>query len=79
MIQMNLSVKQTHRHKEQTCGPKKKGGRGRMDWESEKSRCKLVYTEWIDNKVLLHSTGTYVHHPVITYNGREYENVCMYN
>ena len=50
-----------------------------MDWESEISRCKLVYTEWIDNKVLLHSTGTYVHHPVITYNGREYENVCMYN
>ena len=29
------------------------GGRGRVDWEFDMSRCKLVYREWI-NKVLLY-------------------------
>ena len=50
-----------------------------MDWEFEISRCKLVYVDQIDNKVLLYSTGTYVQYPVITYNGRECEDVYMYN
>ena len=31
---------------------------GRMEWEVEISRRKLLYTEWI-NKVLLYSTGNY--------------------
>ena len=30
------------------------------------SRCKLVYIEWMNNKVLLHSTGNYIQYPVIT-------------
>ena len=30
-----------------------------MDWEFGISRCKLVYTEWI-NKFLLYSTGSYI-------------------
>ena len=56
---MNLSQKQTPRHREQTCGCQ--GGRG---WgagggqELEMSRCKLLYIGWINNKILLHSTGT---------------------
>ena len=37
--------KQTHRHREQTCGCK--GGGKEKDWESGISRCKLLYTEWI--------------------------------
>ena len=42
MTQMNLSKKrkQTHRHREQTCGCQ--GGEG-MDWEFGISRCKLLY------------------------------------
>ena len=28
-----------------------------MDWEFGISTWKLVYTEWINNKVLLYSTG----------------------
>ena len=71
MIQMNLSMKQkqTHRHRKQTCGCRGGG----MEWEFGVSRCKLVYTEWIKNKVLLYSTGNYVQYLVITYNGKESE------
>ena len=36
------------------------GGGGGMDWEFEVSRCKLSHLEWINNKVLLHSTGSYI-------------------
>ena len=38
------------------------------------SRCKLVYTGWINNKVLSYSTGNYIQYPVINHNGKEYEN-----
>ena len=59
MTQMNLSMKQklTHKHREQTCGCQGGGG-WEMDWECGISRCKLVYIEWINNKVLLNSQGT---------------------
>ena len=31
------------------------------------------YIEWINNKVLLYSTGNYIQYPVINHNGKEYE------
>ena len=31
-----------------------------MDWEFGVNRCKLLYLEWIDNKVLPYNTGNYV-------------------
>ena len=77
MTQMNLSTKQkqTHRHREQTCSCQEGG----KDWEFGISRCKLLYTEWINNKVLLYSTRNYIQYPVINHNGKEYEKVYMYN
>ena len=30
-----------------------------IDWEFRVSRCKLVYIEWINNKVLLYRKGLY--------------------
>ena len=36
---------------------KGEGGGRRMDREFGVSSCKLVYIEWINNKVLLYSTG----------------------
>ena len=33
-------------------------GGGGMDWEFGVSRRKLLYLEWINNKVLLYSKGT---------------------
>ena len=72
-----LKQKQTHRHREQTCGCQGGG----MDWEFGISGCKLLYIEWINNKVLLYSTGNYIQYHVISHNGKEYEKecICMYN
>jgi len=35
---------------------KKKGAEGGMAWEVGTSRCKLLYKEWTNNKVLPYST-----------------------
>lgn len=36
---------------------------GEMDWELGVSRCKLLYRERINHKVLLYSTGNYNEKP----------------
>ena len=68
---MNLSTKQkqTHRHREQTCGCQ---GEGRKEWEFGVSRCKVWNLEWISNEVLLYSTGKYFESPGIDHDGKEY-------
>ena len=76
---LSMKQKQTHRHREQTSGFQGgRGSRGGMDWEFGISRCKLLYIEWINNKVLLYSTGNYIQYPVINHNGKEYEKECIY-
>ena len=57
--------------------PRGKGHRGGMEWEFGLSRCKLLYIEWINSKVLLYSTGNYTQYPVINHNGKEYEKECI--
>ena len=54
-----------------------RGGR-RLNWEFEIRKCKLVYIEWINNKVLLYSIGNYFQYPVISHNGKEYEKEYTY-
>ena len=49
-----------------------------MDWEFRVNRCKLLYIEWINSKVLLYSTGNYIQYPVIKYNGKEYKKKYIY-
>ena len=74
MAQMNLSMKrkQTHRHREQTYGCQGGGSwGGGMEWEVGVSRHKLLYIEWINNKVLLYSIGNYIQYPMINQNGKE--------
>ena len=68
MTQMNISMKQkqTHWQRETTertswCLPRGRG-KGRKDWEFGNS--KLLYVGWINSKVLLSSTGTYIQYPV---------------
>ena len=55
------------------------GAGGGMEGEVGGSRCELLYTEWINNKVLLYSTENYIQHPMINHNGKEYkkENICV--
>ena len=48
-----------------------RGGGGGIDWEFGISRCKLLYIEWINNKVLLYSPGNYLQYRVINHNGKE--------
>ena len=50
-----------------------------MDWESGISRCRLLSTEWINNKILLCSTGNYIQHLVTNHSGKEYEKefICI--
>ena len=55
----------------------RRGGRGK-DWEFGINRCKLLYTGWINNKVLLYSTGKYIQYPVIKHNGKGYEKECIH-
>ena len=57
---------------------KEEGVEGGLDWEFGISRCKLLHREWINNKVLLYSTGNYIQHPIINHNGKEYEKECIY-
>ena len=59
MAQKNLFTdkKQTHGHREQTCGCQGGGGGSGMYWEFGVSRCKLLNLEWISNEILLYSTG----------------------
>ena len=53
--------------------PRGRGGWEGKDWEFGVSGCKVLYTEWINNKVLLYSTVNYIRYPVINTNGKEYE------
>ena len=51
-----------------------------MNWEFGISRCKLLYQyiEWINNKVLMYSTGNYIQYPMINYSRKEYEKEYVY-
>ena len=42
------------------------------------SRCKLLYIEWIKNRILLYRTGDYLQHPVINRNGKQYKIECTH-
>ena len=57
---------------------KGKGVGGGMEWEVGVSRCKVLYTERINNKVLLYSTENYTEYPTINHNGKEYKKECIY-
>ena len=62
---------QTHRHRVHICGCQGGGGGGK-DWEFGISRFKLSYICWINNKILLYSTGNCTQYPVTNHNGKEY-------
>ena len=76
MTQINISTKhkQTHRHKEQTCGCHGGG----IDWEFRINIYTLLYIKYIVNKVLLYSTGNNIQYPMINHNGKENEKEYIY-
>ena len=62
-MKLSMKQKQNQRHREQTSDCQ--GG-------ELPSKCKLLYREWINNKVLLYSTDDYIQYPMINHNGKEY-------
>ena len=76
MAQMNPSMTQKQTDIRNGLVVAKDGAGGRLDRECGTSDCKLLHTEWIDNKVL-YSTGNYVQDPVVNHKGKEHENECV--
>ena len=54
------------------------GGGSGMDWEFGVSSCQLLHLEWIDNEVLLYSTGNYIQSLGIEHDGRKYRKRNIY-
>jgi len=44
---------------------------GGLEWKAGVSRCKLLYTEWINNKVLLYSRENNVQYSLINSDWKE--------
>ena len=55
-----------------------RGGCRKMDWKFGVSKCKLLHIEWINNNVLLYSTGKYIQYPGINHDGKEYKKKCLH-
>ena len=53
------------------------GGSG-MDGKFGVSRCKLIHLEWINNRVLLYSTGNYIQSPGTDHDGRNIKKEYIY-
>ena len=67
---MNLPMKQKQNHRGRLVIVKGEGVGGGMDWEFGVSTCKLLYIDWINNKVSLYSTQNYSQYPIINHNGK---------
>ena len=52
---LSTEKKQTHGHREQTCGCQVGGKGSELDWKFGLSRCKLLHVEWIGKETLLYS------------------------
>ena len=77
MAQMNPSTKRKQTSKTDLWWPRGAGGRQGVEWEFGISRCKLLSIKWINNKILLYSTGNYIQSSGINHNGKEYK-IRMY-
>ena len=69
--QMNPSMKQKHRQKEDrlVVVSEEVVGRG-MEWEVGVSRCGLLRMQWQSSKVLLYGTESCVQYPMVGHSGK---------
>ena len=75
---MNLSTQNRNRLTDIENRPvvaKGEGAWGRGGLGFGVSRCKLLYIGWINNRVLLCSTGNYIQYPGINHHGKEYKKI----
>ena len=76
MTQMNISMKQKQTHGQRTdLRLPRQAGEGRIGslGLTDTNYC----IGWINNEVLLCTTGKYIQYPVIKQNGKEYEKECI--
>ena len=66
------------RHRKQTCGCQAGARYKREGWEFVISRCKLLYIDWINNKVQPYKIGNYLQYAMINHNGKEYFLKCIW-
>ena len=66
-----MKQKETYRYRKQTCGCPGEAGWGKDEWKVGVSKCKLLYIERLNNKVLLYSTGNYIQYLMKNHNGKE--------
>ena len=70
MTPMNFSETEVESDIENRLVVAKGEGRGLvLKWYFGVRRCKLLHTGWLNNKVLLYSTGNY-QYPMINHNGK---------
>ena len=50
-----------------------RGGRINQEFEININTILLIYKKQINNKIVLYSTGNYIHYPIVKHNGKEYE------
>ena len=76
-MQMNLSMTETESqtYRRDWWLPGEKGWRGKVG--SLGLADAKLHAEWINNKVLLYSTGNYIRYPVINHTGKGFEEECM--
>ena len=70
--------KENHGLGEQTCGCQGGGGWSGMYEVLGDNRCKLLPLEWINNEILLCSTGNYVQSLMMEHDNVRKQNVCRY-
>ena len=70
--------KENHGHGEQTCGCLEGGGGSGRDWEFGVNRCKLLHLEWVNNGILLYSTGNNVWSLVMEHDNVRKKNLYVY-
>ena len=60
-----MKQKQTHKHREETCGCQGEKGSGReMEWGFRINISNVLHIGWINNNVLLYSTGNYIQYSI---------------
>ena len=70
-----MKQKQTPRLENRLVVAKRKEVKGGKYWKFGVSL--LLYIGWINNKVLLYSTGNCIQYPVINQNGEKQQHVCI--
>ena len=53
----------------------RKGIGGGIEWDVRGSKSRLLYIAWINNKILLYSTGNYIQYPMKNHNEKEYIHI----